>query len=158
VREFSKVAAAIWSSKRFRALTDNARLLLVYYLTSPHQNSAGCFALPDLYASCDINWPLERYLAARADLIGAGLVQFDEASGEILIVGWFRHCAPQNPSHRKSVILAIERISSEKLRTEARAQLTASDTAEAERNLARAGSTKAVSLLDTSRIIRNAQR
>jgi hypothetical protein len=124
MREFTKVSPTIWNSERFRTLPDDARLLQIYFITSGHQNACGCFALPDGYAITDLLLPLERYQAARSALTNATMVLFDQATSEILVCKWFRHNPPMNPSHRKSIVAAIERIASQELRAAAWQGLT----------------------------------
>ena len=48
MREFSKVSPAVWQSERFHSLpSDDGRYVHLYLLTNDHQNSAGCYRLPD---------------------------------------------------------------------------------------------------------------
>ena len=123
MREFSKISPRLWGSGTFRKLPDGARLLFLYYLTCSHQNSGGCFSLPDGYAITDLSWGLEQYQASRALLLDAALIRFDSETSEILVAKWFRHNPPMNPSHRKSVVGAIERIASSNLQGYAREEL-----------------------------------
>jgi hypothetical protein len=125
MREFSKIGTGLWSSKVFRKASDDARFVYFYLLTCPHQNSCGCFSLPDGYAITDLGWTIERYIAARDENVKLGLIHLDADTSEILIVKWFQHNAPQNPSHRKAILGAIERIAAVKLRDRAAAELDA---------------------------------
>lgn len=123
MRVFTKVSPRLWSSLTFRGISDDARFAFVYFLTCSHQNSAGCFSLPDGYAVTDLAWRLRRYISARASLIDANLIKFDASTSEILIVKWFRHNPPMNPSHAKSIAGGIERIASKALQEFAQSEL-----------------------------------
>lgn len=152
-REFTKVSAAIWSSPRFRKLDAVAQILCLYFISGPHQNSSGCCAVPDGYAITDLGWSMDAYLAAREVLIADGLIAFDHQTVEVLVERWFRHNPPMNPSHRKAIIAAIERIQSPELRAKAAAGLAEAETTIAAANAARAtsgGSRPALSLLETN--------
>lgn len=140
MREFSKVSPAIWRSPRFRGLPDDARLGLLYFITCAHQNACGCFGLPDGYAITDLLWTLERYQKARAALVAASMIVFDDATSEVLVAKWFQHSPPMNPSHRKSIIAAVERIASEALRAEAYKALTEAESDARAKQEARAAS------------------
>lgn len=114
------VSVAVWDSKRFRSLpTDSARLFYLYSLSNVHQNSAGCFRLPDGYACDDLCWSAEKYREAREANIAAGLIQFDAETSEILVERWFKHSPPTNEKHNLGIARAVERIASPVLRNTA---------------------------------------
>ena len=107
MRDFSKISPALWHSQRFNTLpSDDGRYLYLYFLTCEHQNSAGCYRLPDGYACNDLQWPQERYLKARSQLIQAELIGFDDACSVVMICRWFKHNPPMNEKH----LIGIERI------------------------------------------------
>lgn len=116
-REFSKVSPAMWRSKRFLALPDDrSRLLHLYLLTCQHQNSAGCYRLPEGYATADLGWPIEHYREAREKLEAAALIAYDGESEEVFIMGWFRINPPMNPKHAAGIITRISDIESDAVR------------------------------------------
>ena len=107
MRDFSKISPALWHSQRFNTLpSDDGRYLYLYFLTCEHQNSAGCYRLPDGYACHDVQWPQERYQKARSQLIDAELIGFDDACSVVMICRWFKHNPPMNEKH----LIGIERI------------------------------------------------
>ncbi len=115
-RSFSMVTRTIWRSKRFRALDDSMRLLMFYFITSPHQNSIGCFTLPVQYACADLCWPQEAYEDARDGLAECGLIAVSEDGETIFILDWFDHCPPTNRNHAVGLERQIEDISDEAVR------------------------------------------
>ena len=117
-REFSKVSPVIWRSKRFLALPDDGcRLLQLFFMTCQHQNSAGCFRLPEGYACADLpGWSVEAYRVARAHLEAAELIVHDGQTEEIFVVGWFMFNPPMNPKHAASIITRISAIESDRVR------------------------------------------
>ena len=109
-REFSKISPKVWRSNKFRALpSDEARYLLIFLMTSPHQTSAGCFKIPDEYGAADMNWPIERFREYRAQLVEAGLLAFDEVTDEYFVPGWFTFNKPMNVSHQKAIVRIVGR-------------------------------------------------
>jgi hypothetical protein len=124
MRDFSKISPAVWSSKRFNNLaTDDAKLALIYLMTSEHQTSAGCYRLPDAYAAADLRWSLERFQKARAELVAADLVLYDPESSVVMVRGWFRHNPPMNSKHLKGIRNFLERLPSQQIWKEATAEL-----------------------------------
>ncbi|CDX29116.1 hypothetical protein MPLSOD_110125 [Mesorhizobium sp. SOD10] len=117
-REFSKVSSAIWHSKRFLALSsDRARLLLLYLITSSHQNSSGAYRLPLGYALADLGWPAEEYRIHLDELVDKCLVAYDDDTEEVFVCGWFKTCPPMNDKHATGTLTRVNDIESEPVRT-----------------------------------------
>lgn len=116
-REFTKVSPNVWRSNRFRKLpTSDAQLLYLYFLTCEHQNSAGCFRIPDGYACADLGWEESRYLGARTQLVDGDMVSFDPEGEVIYIHRWFKHSPPMNDKHAQGTMRLIFEIESDTLR------------------------------------------
>ncbi|WP_127143185.1 hypothetical protein [Pelagibacterium montanilacus] len=114
--KFTKVYPAIWSSARFNSLASpDAKLLLLYLMTSKHQCSAGAYHLPDGYAATDLEWPQDKYRSTRAELVEAGLILFDEENATVYICDWFKWCPAQNPKHAQAVQRMIVELPSESI-------------------------------------------
>jgi hypothetical protein len=127
MRVFTKVSPQVWSSSTFRSLSGDERQLFLYFLTCEHQNSSGCFRIPDLYALSDLDWQLGVYLRSRDALVEAEMIQFDPETKEVMVSKWFRHNLPMNNSHRKSVLGSINRIASTSLKKIAYERLEAAE-------------------------------
>lgn len=126
MRSYAKLSPTIWSSDKFNALpSDDAKLAFIYLLSSPHSNSAGCYRLPDQYARVDLDWPLERFQKAKAEVIAAGMASFDASTSTVLIEKWWAFNRPANPNHRKQIEAELMRIPSPTLKEKAIAQYQA---------------------------------
>ncbi|WP_378947797.1 hypothetical protein [Mesorhizobium sp. ANAO-SY3R2] len=129
-REFSKVSPAVWRSGRFTGLEcSTAQVLYLYFLTCEHQNSAGCFRLPDGYACSDLGWDTSKYVDARSKLVKAELITFDVSTAEIYVDRWFRHNPPMNDKHATGTRRIIEGIESGDVREKVEAEFQAADDA-----------------------------
>ena len=127
-REFTKVSPAIWRSNRFRKLAStDAQLLYLYFLTCEHQNSAGCFRIPDGYACADLGWEPVRYTTARDALVGGEMVSFDTDGEVIYIRRWFKHSPPMNDKHAQGTRKLIAEIESDALREAVEAEFEDAD-------------------------------
>ncbi len=115
-RKFSMVSPAIWRSTRFNSVSMNARFLHLYFITSEHQNSSGCYRIPDAYACADLAWEMPTYLSARQELVEAGLVAFSDETSVVYVCRWFKHCAPTNKSHAIGTQRLIEEIEDPEMR------------------------------------------
>ena len=126
MRDFNKVSPTLWQSSRFIDLpSQDGRYLYLYLLTCPHQNSAGCFWLPDGYACHDLAWDRDCYLKARQQLIDADLIEFDDTEQVVFIKRWFRHNPPMNPSHVIGIEKALIQCPSIELRDNCHEELKA---------------------------------
>lgn len=116
-RTFNKVSPAIWRPGRFLSLpTTEAKLLYLYYLTCEHNNSAGCYRLPDGYACSDLGWSVEDYARERQHLVDAELIDFDPECSVIYLERWFKHNPPMNSKHKTGTMRIIEAIDSDRIR------------------------------------------
>jgi hypothetical protein len=126
MREFSKIAPNIWSSKKFKSLeTSDDRLAYFYLLTSPHSNWCGCYSLPIGYMAADLGWSLEASRKAIDSLSKGYLIKYDEAENTVLIVNWFAHNPPTNSKHAVGIWKNLCRANSETLQVEAAQALVA---------------------------------
>lgn len=116
MREFTKWSPTIWIAKNFQALKDWERLQYLYLATGPHQTSAGCYYLSVSYACGDLNFTPARYRAANVRLRAAGLIEFDDDTSEVLIVGWFKDNGPMNDKHAVGIQREMAKIKSSELR------------------------------------------
>ncbi|MDO9416205.1 hypothetical protein [Pararhizobium sp.] len=134
MRDFSKVSPLLWRDKRFRSLpTSDAQIAMLYFLTCEHQNSAGCYRLPDGYAASDLDWNTERYEKARAAIVAAGLILFDPDTSELFVAGWFEFNPAMNQKHSQGVERRISSIDSDAVRDAANEDFQKSEEGRASR-------------------------
>lgn len=126
-RDFSKISPAVWRSERFTALDTEAKLLHLYFMSCGHQNSAGCFRLPDGYACSDLGWEIDKYRETRDRLIAADLASFDPHTAEMYVHRWFKHNPPMNDKHAIGTRSIIERIESDAIREKVEAEFQSAD-------------------------------
>ncbi|MCO5157567.1 MAG: hypothetical protein M9945_12605 [Aquamicrobium sp.] len=111
------VSRTIWRSTRFGTLTAHRdKLAYFYYLTCEHMTATGCYRLPDGYAIADLAWTMEDYLAARAAVLGAGLIDHDPETDEIYVEKWLANNPPRNQKHATGIRNLIYGIESDRLR------------------------------------------
>jgi hypothetical protein len=126
-RDFNPVSAALWSSGRFLGLDSDARVLMLYCMTGPHQNSSGCCRIREGYALADLLWEAARYRTALSALVAAELVMFDPKTEEIYVHRWFHHKGnvPTNRDHGKGTMKIIANIDSDEIREQVEADFQA---------------------------------
>ena len=125
MRDFTKVSPSVWKSRKFRALENNtdARLAYLYILTSPHASSAGCYDLPEGYASADLGWEIDRYREAIDRLCGVGLIEFSEGENTVWVTNWAAFNSPTNGKHAMAILNDLRQASCRILKYKAFQQL-----------------------------------
>lgn len=102
MRDFGKVHTSFWTSSTVRDMSEDARTLAFYLLTSPHGTIAGVFRLPDGYACDDLQWDAQRVQAAFAELQQHGFARRCESTKWVWIVNHFEWNPLDNPNQRKA--------------------------------------------------------
>jgi len=110
MRDYGKVHSSFWSSATIRGMSEDARTLALYLLTSPHSTIVGTFRLPDGYASEDLRWTPKRVAEGFRELSGKGFAKRCETTKWVWVVKHLDWNPPENPNQRKSagkVVLSI---------------------------------------------------
>ena len=112
MRDYGRVYSAFWQSPEIRSLSEDARTLALYLLTTPHGNLIGCFRLPDAYAADDLQWSSERVREGFAKLAEVAFVMRDEATKWVFIAKYLKWNAFENPNVAKAAFKAFDQVPS----------------------------------------------
>jgi hypothetical protein len=91
-------------------MSEDARALALYLLTTPHGNLIGCFRIPDAYAAEDLQWPMERVSKGFENLIESGWATRDEATKWLLIPKYLKWNKFENPNVAIAARKALEQV------------------------------------------------
>lgn len=87
---YTLIDSAFWTDQLIRKLPEDARFLMLYYLTTPSRNLIGFFIEPEPMATYRLGWTTERYRAARQILVECERIAVDEAEDLILIPNFLK--------------------------------------------------------------------
>lgn len=107
---YTRVESRFWRDEKMRAVSDDARYLMLYLLTSPHRNILGFYFLPEPYACFDLGWTQEQFRERLGELLRNGLVKYDETAHVVLIVNFLKHNPLENHNQVKSAIQKLDEI------------------------------------------------
>jgi hypothetical protein len=107
---YTRVESRFWQDEKMRNVSDDARYLMLYLLTSPHRNVLGFYFLPEPYACFDLGWTQERFRERLGELLRNGLVKYDETAHVVLIVNFLKHNPLENHNQVKSAIQKLDEI------------------------------------------------
>lgn len=94
-RSFGAVPCRLWRSPTFKRLSQSAKLLYLYLLTSEHANALGAYRLPVAYAAADIGMAGDEIEHAHVELEQAGMAARRE--DWVIVHGRLRDDPPPNP-------------------------------------------------------------
>lgn len=107
---YTRVESRFWQDEKMRNISDDARYLMLYLLTSPHRNVLGFYFLPEPYACFDLGWTKERFNKGLGELLANGLIKYDETVHVVLIANFLKHNPLENYNQVKSAIQKLEEI------------------------------------------------
>lgn len=111
-RHYNSLKPKLWRDKKFMAMSDQARLLYLWYLTNAEVDSSGCYLMQDAIAAVHMHWDIDTLIVAKKELIDAGMIVFDDETDEVWPVDWFEHNPITGPKLAIGTIRLIRDIES----------------------------------------------
>jgi hypothetical protein len=107
---YRKIDPRIWNDERFRALTDDGKLVFLFLLTHPSMTALGAMraTIPGLAA--ELGWPIRRFRDAILPAAQSGMVEVDEGASFVGLPKFLRYNEPESPNSVKSWIAALDLI------------------------------------------------
>lgn len=137
-RSFTKVSPAVWRSRRFIGLPDEAKVGFLYLLSNAHVTSAGVYELPRGYACADLGWSEAAYISVLRELVSVELIDHDPERDVIMVERWFKHNPPANDDHAVGTRRRLQAIESDRLREKAISAFDEANAARIEREAQKA--------------------
>jgi hypothetical protein len=110
MNRYSQVYSQIWFDEKYTELSDAAKLMFLYALTSPHGNMIGYYRLPVGYAACDLGWDKTDAANALKELASADMIRYDDKANVILIRHFLKYNPIQNENQAKGAVKLLEDI------------------------------------------------
>ena len=112
MRDYSKVSTGLWHWFRREKMSDDAKMLALYVVTSPHATMAGVYACPIAYICADMGYPIERVSKGFDELHRKGFARYCVGSEMVFVCHALRHDPPTSPQHGKHIAKLCETIPS----------------------------------------------
>ena len=112
---YAKVECQFWADPLVRSLSEDARILLFYYITTPARNFIGLYHLPEPLALYHLHWQPVRYRKAQKELSEKCRILVDFDADLILVVNHFKHNKPENPNQVKGAVKVLNELPDTKL-------------------------------------------
>ena len=99
---YRKVAVRIWNDEKFRALSDDGKLVFLFLLTHPQMTSLGAMRATMEGLAKEMGWLSGRLSKGFAEASGKGMAKHDPEAGIVVLPNFLRHNPPENPNVVKS--------------------------------------------------------
>ena len=107
---YNRIERGIFNKPRFRSLSDNAKLLMLYLINCPHGNMTGMYVLGVGYAVEDLGWSREKYTKYLTELIDSKHILYDPENRIILDLNQITKFPPENPNQVTGAIIKLEEL------------------------------------------------
>ena len=103
MRDYGNIQSKFWTHKDIIHLSDQAKLLAAYLLSSYHTTMLGCFRIPIGYIAEDLNW--DKPIAANAleELCDINLISYDKNNSWIFVHQFLKYNPVENPNQGKCI-------------------------------------------------------
>lgn len=107
---YQKIEVLIWNDEKFINLSQEARYLFLYILSSPHSNAIGLYVLPKAYICEDLRWSNKQLEKPFSELLSKGIILYDETARLVFIKNHLRHNPLENENQTKAAIKIIKEL------------------------------------------------
>lgn len=108
MRLYGVIQTKLWTNAGVQKISDQAKLLACYLLSSSHTNMLGCFRIPVGYIAEDLQWNNETVNKAFDELYQINYLTYDVTSGWVFIHNFLKYNPIENPNQGKSIAKLFE--------------------------------------------------
>ncbi|MFH1640341.1 MAG: hypothetical protein ABIA66_00075 [Candidatus Omnitrophota bacterium] len=121
---YQKIHSQLWQDEKIKILSDSAKLLFLYILSSPHSNSIGLYVLPKGYVFEDLKWSEKQFGKPFRELLGKQLIYYDFESNLIMIKNHLKHNPLENENQTKAALKIFSALPKSQIISHIKEQLT----------------------------------
>lgn len=104
MRLYGAIQTKFWTHPEVINLSDQAKLLASYLLSSSHTNMLGCFRIPIGYISIDLRWDVETTTKALNDLTSIQFLTYDTSNNWVFINHFLKYQPIENPNQGRNIV------------------------------------------------------
>jgi hypothetical protein len=94
---FRKISSRIWNDGKFRALSDDAKLIFLLLLTHPHMTALGAMRATVAGLAAELQWAEKRFHRGFTEILERRMVRYNEGSSLIWLPNFLKYNPPENP-------------------------------------------------------------
>jgi hypothetical protein len=123
---YRKIDTRMWNDAKFRALSDDGKLVFVLFLTHPSMTALGALPASVPGLAHGLKWSEERFRKGFDELLWNGMAKADEDAGLVCLPNFLRYNPPENPNVVKAWAGSVDMLPECELKTETMARAYAS--------------------------------
>lgn len=93
---YRKIDPRIWNDAKFSRLSNDAKLLFIYLLTSPQTQMIGAVPMRAESVAAELGFDMERYAIRYQELYDMGIAEYDDR-GLYWVKNYLKYNSPDNP-------------------------------------------------------------
>lgn len=93
---YRKIDPRIWNDAKFSSLSNDAKLLFIFLLTSPQTQMIGAVPMRAESVAAELNFDMERYGIRYQELYDVGIAEYDDR-GLYWVKNFLKYNSPDNP-------------------------------------------------------------
>ena len=93
---YRKIDPRIWNDAKFSHLSNDAKLLFIYLLTSPQTQMIGAVPMRSESVAAELGFDMERYVIRYQELYDMGIAEYDDR-GLYWVKNFLKYNSPDNP-------------------------------------------------------------
>lgn len=105
---YRKVDSRIWNDAKFRALSDNGKLVFFFLLTHPHMTALGAFRGTIAGLTEELGWKPEAFREAFREGCAKGMIEHDQKACLIALPNFLKYNPPEIPNVVKAWTTALD--------------------------------------------------
>lgn len=90
----ARISSRVWGDEKFRALSDDGKLIWFFLLTHPHLNAVGGMRATTEGLAAELRWNVDRFVVAFVELARKRMIYFDPESCCLLLPNWLKYNRP----------------------------------------------------------------
>lgn len=103
MRIYGSVHTKFWTHPDIQKISDQAKLLAMYLLSSSHTNMLACFRVPVGYIAEDLKWNFETVTKALNELSNINYLTYDAERSWVYIHNFLKYNPIENPNQGRSI-------------------------------------------------------
>lgn len=107
---YNTVAGIFWRDRKIRGLSEDGRMLAIYFLTCEHRTTEGFYNLPRVLVIDDLRWNTGRFDAACMELADVGFARYDTNAEVVFITKGLKYNTPLGVKSIKGAVVAVDTV------------------------------------------------
>lgn len=107
---YRNIETGFWTDSKIEQVGCSEKLLMLYLLTAPHGNLAGCYEVTFRRIELETGLSQEQIADAIDNLISFEIIAYSKETNEVLLINWWKHNWSKSPKAKAAVEKQISQV------------------------------------------------